>query len=161
MTVEVSGRELLDLIRGRWDLDWSSCAARKTQKIDDAGRVSTAEHASLRPSHTSFRFKDEHPSVIAALMEAVSSYEGAVKWVMFSHDRAPLPGTNWVIMPSRAAAGVDLARSKGMTVGQFFESHFPEFGPACFEDLPSLVDHIRTRVDLTNIAARVRDDRES
>jgi hypothetical protein len=161
MTFEVSGRELVDLIRRRWELEWWGCSPRKTKKIDAAGRVSPAEHASLRPPHTTFRFKDEHPSVIAALLEAVSSYDGAVKWVMFSHDRAPLPGTNWVIMPSRAAAEVDLAHSKGMTVGQLFESDFPEFGPACFQDLPGLVDHIRRHVDLTKFAARVRDDRES
>jgi hypothetical protein len=129
--------------------------------ISAAGHVSNSEHASLRPPHTSFRFKDERPCVIAALREAVSSYDGAVRWVMLSHDRAPLAGTNWVIMPALVAAEADSAESKGLTVGQLFELHFPEFAPACFQDLPGLVDHIRRHVDLAKIAARTRADRES
>lgn len=95
------------------------------------------------PPYISFRFKDEHEAVIERLRQAIESYSGKILWVLDEHKRDGLPGTNWIVGPSRLWEVKEQALKLDLTPDQFLAQYEPEFGPVAYDDLEGLTKHIR------------------
>lgn len=141
MPAEVTGRELLELVEQLGELEWARFESRRPTITTRFS--TTVEDRSTHPPYASFRFKTESAELIQRLQAAVSSYRGAIAWVMSGHDRAPLPGTNWVIQPKFAADAFEKASELRLPQWRYMQEGFPEFGPVCYEDLLPFVEHVR------------------
>jgi hypothetical protein len=127
---------LLDLIESLGSLAWRKYKQRYPQAWID-NKFQTVD-ASGEPPSVSFRFEKEDPELIASIKSSLEGYSGNVDWVLVSHDRAPLPGTNWLICPRRCWEVKHAALNAGMPVGEYMAKHDPSFGPMAYADMEML-----------------------
>ncbi|MEO7886126.1 MAG: hypothetical protein ABI893_07820 [Polaromonas sp.] len=132
---------LLNLIESLGSLAWRKHQQRypqawinnKFERVDESGF----------PPFISFPFEKEDAALIAALKEAVESFNGKVAWLLGEHKRTPLPGTNWIICPKRFWEILPTALDAGMSAGEYMAKHEPGFGPVAYEDLMALTTYLR------------------
>lgn len=139
--IEREGAELLNLIDALGDREWQRFQSRHNSVLID-DQWQPADLSGYPPS-CSFRFVKEDPQIIEQLKQAVDSYRGKVAWVMYGHNRSPLPGTNWVICTKRSR---EIGEEKGMgdhDVRVYMKKNEPEFSPVAYADLIGLTEHIR------------------
>jgi hypothetical protein len=144
VSTEITGRELLGLVEQLGELEWAKFETR--QPTIETRFSITVEDRSTHPPYASFRFKVESLDLIQRLQAAVSSYRGPISWVMSSHSRAPLPSTNWIIQPKLAADSEEKASEFGLPLWRYMKENFPTYGPACYQDLPVFVEHVRRSI---------------
>lgn len=127
---------LLELIESLGSLAWRKYKQRYPQAwIDNKFQI---VDASGEPPFISFRFEKEDPELIAKIKSSLDSYSGNVEWVLASHDRTPLPGTNWLICPKRCWEITPTALDAGMSVDEYMAKHDPSFGPMAYADMEEL-----------------------
>jgi len=135
-----NGNEIINLLLGFSELDWAKFESRMV-KIEIRNGV-IEEDRSTHPPYSSFRLKHEDTQLLEALSRAVITYSGAIEWVLVSHSRSPLPGTNWCICPKEVELKRPLAVQQGITVSQYFITNSPSFGPKAYEDMLPLAEHM-------------------
>ena len=136
-----NGSEILDLLKGKSELDWARNSFSQVAYSTAEGEVT--EDRSSEPPYTSFRFKSDQSELLEVIKHALSCYKGRVEWALFAHDRSPSVGINWTICPKLT---VDLdaeIRRSGLTVQQYFKTQAPEFGVLAYEDMVDLVAFLR------------------
>lgn len=138
------GDEIINLLRGLCELDWAKNSLSRVVFTTPGG--TTNEDRSAEPPYTSFRLRGDRPGFLEALSDAVSSYRGAIDWVLISHERTPLPGVNWTLCPKLT---VDLdaeVKASGLPVQQYFRERVPGFGAQAYADMLPLVDFLASRL---------------
>lgn len=136
------GRELLDFIDTLDEVVWAKFEARRPT-FSFKNTAPFSEDRSAKPPYTSFRFKNDNPELLEKLQLAVSEYKGQVEWSMSGHKRESLPGTNWLICPTRLLQIESIALSANLTPGDYMAQHEPKFGPVAYDDMRGLVQYLR------------------
>jgi hypothetical protein len=144
--VTASEGQLLNLIEQLGELEWRRYQARYPL-VWIKNRWERIDHSSYLP-FVSFRFQHEDPKVIERLHKAIASYQGAVKWELHGHKRRHLQGMNWVIVSQLEWNARELSLPSGVRPGRFVAEHYPEFGPAAYEDFRKLEEHARREFGL-------------
>jgi hypothetical protein len=128
--------KLLTLIEHLAPLEWRKYQARYPEVwIQD--HFERADHSG-HPPFISFRFRNESEEVVEKLKRAIQNYRGKLPWIMVGHTRDGLPGTNWVILPTRSWEVRGIASNAGMNPAKYLARFDPEFGPIAYEDLEKL-----------------------
>ena len=125
-------------------LAWRKCRQRYPE-IQIRGRIQRFDQSRSPPS-IAFRFENESEDGIAALLRAVETFNGNLHWTMTGRKRHQLPGTNWVISPTRVLDVIVVASEQGLTPDQYLAQHEPHFAPVAYDDLVGLTEHIRQAV---------------
>lgn len=107
------------------------------------GRIYREDNSAF-PPFTAVRFRDEDAKLADKLKQAVDSYSGSVKWIMFPHQRVSFPNINWVIRPEFVIKAVENAGRGGEVINpqKYMSEHYPNFAPLAYADLPNLARHV-------------------
>ena len=62
---------------------------------------------------------------------------------MTGHKRETLPGTDWLICPTRLLQIESIALSANSTPGDYIAQHEPELGPIAYDDMSKLAFYLR------------------
>ena len=136
------GDELCLVIEQFAELEWRKFRSSSSAIALRTG-VFTADNSKLAP-YTSFRLRHEDAQLIAKLISAIDTYQGAIAWHMSGHKRLTLPGTNWVIRPlfvEQVQAKIEAGQ--GQDVYEYIAENYPDFARTAYFDLPNLADHVR------------------
>jgi len=133
---------LLNIFESISPLEWRRFRPR-IPNVWINGRFKKIDRSEL-PPFVAFRFERETQEIMDKIRGALSSYVGEVDWSLVEHKRDPLPGTNWVICPSRTVEAEKKVYEVGMTGAHYLARHEPEFGPIAYEDLNRLTEHFRS-----------------
>ncbi|MEN4922748.1 hypothetical protein ABE485_29030 [Achromobacter spanius] len=138
------GDELCNVIRKFADLEWSKFQSRVVELVLKNGTIYRSDN-SARPPYTSIRFKDEDLHLVDKLKQAIDSYNGGVKWIMFPHQRVSFPDVNWVIEPEFVSQTLESeARGGAINSQEYMAKHHPDFAPLAYADLPNLAKHVES-----------------
>ena len=133
--------ELLNILGDISPLAWRRFRQRSPEVLID-GAFKKVDRPEIPPA-ISFRFEHESQEVIEKLKELLLSYNGKIKWVLDEHKRGRLPGTNWMICPSRVVELRGVASDLDITSEQYLAQYEPEFGLVAYEDIVDLTEYIR------------------
>ncbi|MBD9515035.1 hypothetical protein NK553_04090 [Pseudomonas sp. ZM23] len=133
--------DLLNVLEDISSLEWRRYQQRSPE-VWLNGRFEKIERPEY-PPYISFRFEHESQAVIARLKDSLLSYGGKIKWLLVEHKRDSLPGTNWMVCPEKMVEVREEAAQAGISTGQYLAQYEPEFGPAAYDDLVGLTEHIR------------------
>lgn len=149
----VDGEEIISLLRQYALLDWTKTIRRYPVIESRCGLISPDQSTS--PPFILFRLKNHSHAFIRIIREAVDSFNGNLVWALTAHDRAPLPGTNWTILPKIAIDVEAEAAKAGLSRREYVKQHMPEIGPMAYDDLPSLHDHLRDKIEASGLTKLV------
>lgn len=136
------GDELCLVIEQFAELEWRKFRSSSSAIVLRTGTF-TADNSKLAP-YTSFRFRHEDAELIARLMSAVDTYQGAIAWHMSGHQRLALPGKNWVIRPLFVEQVQEKTEAgQGQDAYAYIAENYPDFARTAYFDLPNLADHVR------------------
>ena len=123
--------DVLNLLLCLGKIEWSRCVGTY-----NPGMVPI-------PPMVAWRFQTPKDEIESAIVAAVETYRGAVKWTIFKGDR------NWVIEPAALAAFVRNFRVDANAFERF-GLEFPSETAAATDDIPNLVNHLRTVLKVGN-----------
>jgi hypothetical protein len=106
-----------------------------------SGIIITKDNNWNYPPSVVWRYKDRVEKVEKAIVKAVNSFQGNVKWtIIFS-------GRNWSISPRSLERFLeDTEFEPGVDPDAVFASQHPEIGLMANKDLPQLAEHIKKTV---------------
>ena len=139
--IVVAEGDLLNALEEMSPLEWRRYQ-RRCAEVQVGKRFELVDQSS-RPPFFAFRFESEREDVIDALRNAIDSYRGKTSWSISGRERQGLPGTNWLIQPSRVIEVEAAASNLGLTPDQYFAQYLSDFGPVAYDDLEGLTQHIR------------------
>ncbi|QVW25675.1 hypothetical protein KJF94_09060 [Pseudomonas hormoni] len=140
MRIEEPEGELLNILHDISPLEW-----RKYQQRYPEVRVGNSferEDRSGYPPYVAFRFENESDEIVNKLRLVLEGYLGRSVWRLVSHKRDGLSGINWMIGPARLWEISEAAEQENMTKGQYLSKYEPWVGPAAYDDLPGLIEHV-------------------
>ncbi|WP_285432055.1 hypothetical protein [Pseudomonas sp. fls2-241-R2A-110] len=135
--------ELLNILEELGALAWRRYSPRIAQTWNGRKCVDTPGDLPW----VGFRFAQEDDATMKRFEAAVSSYEGLERWLLISHVRESLIGTNWMICLERSGLINRQASNANLPVWQYLERVDPGYLDLAYEDFNGLTIHVRTSLD--------------
>lgn len=145
MKIENEEGQLLNVIADIGALEWRKYRQRFPE-VWVGNEIRREDHSAF-PPFIAFRFKCVAKDKIDKLRVAVDGYKGALPWSFVGRSRENLPGTNFMIAPTRLLEASECGMTN-MAAAVYLSIHEPLLGPLAYEDLVGLADHIRSEFSL-------------
>ena len=142
MKIENDEGRLLNVIADIGDLEWRKYRQRYPD-VMVGSKMQREDYSAFLP-FIAFRFKYIRESDIEKLRSAVEGYKGRMSWSLVGNAREGLPGTNWMIAPTRLWEVSDCASKSNLPAAVYLSIHEPALGPAAYEDLVGLTEYVRS-----------------
>jgi hypothetical protein len=140
----ITGQEIIDIIEKFGELKW-----RRTGAIAITDpmtiQINKRDNYRTRPSFTAWRYMNPDPEVEQAIVEAVESFKGNVKWIITVKETG---NRNWLIITKKASDYQKEGKGdkEWGLAENYIAEHEPEFGIAANQDVPALAKHIEEYV---------------
>lgn len=132
---------LLNILHNISSLEWVKYCAEYPTTWGKNG-LEKSLIATTEPPFIAFRFENESRELISRVKTLIENYQGTIKWELHEHKRENLPGTNWVIRPTKCGEIESIALEQRLSVGEYMSKNHPEFAAIAFEDLNCLTTYI-------------------
>jgi len=147
MKIENDEGRLLNVIAEIGVLEWRKYQQRFPE-VMVGNKMQRQDRSAFLP-FIAFRFKNVREVDVEKLKRVVENYKGALLWSMVGRQREGLPGTNWMIAPSRLWEVSECALKSNMTAAAYLSIHEPSLGPAAYEDLVALTEYVCSEFEIS------------
>ncbi|QTD35849.1 hypothetical protein [Pseudomonas fluorescens] len=136
--------ELLNILQDLSALAWRRYSSRIAQTWN--GREFVDAPGGL--PWVAFRFEQEDDALMKRLEAAVSSYEGLERWMLNTHVRDSLPGTNWIVCLEHSGLHNRQAANANLPLWQYLEQKNADYLDMLYEDFNRLTAHVKVCLNL-------------